>query len=72
MSTRPARTSWEEVVERFGWNRHRRRLLDGVADGLAILVAAGCKRVWLNGSFVSDCETNHDQQRSPLPGHRRP
>jgi hypothetical protein len=45
--------SWEEVVERFGWNSHRRRLLDGLANALALLAAAGCGRVWLNGSFVT-------------------
>lgn len=45
--------SWDEVVERFGWNAWRRRLLDGLADGLDLLAAAGCRRVWLNGSFVT-------------------
>ena len=44
---------WEEVVERFGWNPRRRRLLDGLADALAALTMAGCARVWLNGSFVT-------------------
>jgi hypothetical protein len=45
--------TWEEVVERFGWNSHRRRLLDGLADGLEALSSAGCRQVWLNGSFVT-------------------
>jgi hypothetical protein len=45
--------SLEEVVERFGWNPHRRRLLDGLADGLEALALAGCRQVWLNGSFVT-------------------
>jgi hypothetical protein len=45
--------SWEEVVERFGWNEHRRRLLDGLADGMGALARAGCERAWLNGSFVT-------------------
>jgi hypothetical protein len=45
--------SWDEVVERFGWNERRRRLLDGLADALALLAAAGCRQVWLNGSFVT-------------------
>jgi hypothetical protein len=43
----------DEVLERFGWNEHRRRLLDGLAEGLEILSTAGCRRVWLNGSFVT-------------------
>jgi hypothetical protein len=45
--------TWDEVVERFGWNERRRRLIDGLADGLALLAEAGCRRVWLNGSFVT-------------------
>ena len=45
--------SWDEVVERFGWNERRRRLLDGLADALELLEAAGCRQVWLNGSFVT-------------------
>lgn len=44
---------WQEVVERFGWNVRRRRLLDGLAEAVEILAAAGCRRVWLNGSFVT-------------------
>jgi hypothetical protein len=28
---------WEEVVDRFGWNRRRRQLLDGLAEALALL-----------------------------------
>jgi len=28
-------------------------LLDGLAEGLALLADAGCTRVWLNGSFVT-------------------
>ena len=45
--------SWDEVVERFGWNERRRRLLDGLADALALLIVAGCWQVSLNGSFVT-------------------
>lgn len=45
--------SWEEVVDRFGWTPRRRQLLDGLADALELLTAAGCRRAWLNGSFVT-------------------
>jgi uncharacterized protein DUF6932 len=45
--------SWDEVVERFGWTERRRRLLDGLADAIAVLGAAGCRKLWLNGSFVT-------------------
>ena len=44
---------WNEVVERFGWNERRRRLIDGLADAVVALAQAGCTRVWLNGSFVT-------------------
>lgn len=44
---------WDEVVERFGWTPRRRQLLDGLADAVDALTAAGCRRLWLNGSFVT-------------------
>ena len=47
------RAVWAEVVERFGWNPIRRSLLDGLFDALCMLGAAGCRMVWLNGSFVT-------------------
>ena len=43
---------WQELVERFGWYTRRRQLLDGLADAVELLAAAGCRRVWINGSFV--------------------
>lgn len=45
--------SWEEFVERFGRNSHRRRLLQGLRAALHSLRAAGCKRAYLDGSFVT-------------------
>jgi hypothetical protein len=45
--------SWEELVDRFGWTPRRRRLLDGLAEAVELLAAAGCTRLWLNGSFVT-------------------
>ena len=45
--------SWDEVVERFGWNERCRRLIDGLADAVTALAEAGCRRLWLNGSFVT-------------------
>ncbi len=44
--------SWDEVVERFGWNERRRRL-NGLGDAVTALAEAGCRRLWLNGSFVT-------------------
>ncbi len=45
--------TWDEIQARFGWTTRRRQLLDGLADGLAILGTTGCVRVWINGSFVT-------------------
>ena len=47
-------------MERFGWNVWRRRLLDGLKEGLAVLAATGCRTVWLNGSFVTAKEEPGD------------
>lgn len=46
--------AWDEVVQRFGWTERRRRQLDGLAEALELLAIAGCRRIWLNGSFVTD------------------
>lgn len=45
--------TWDEVVERFGWNTKRRALLDGLAEAVELLEAVGCRQLWLNGSFVT-------------------
>ena len=45
--------SWDEVVERFGWTERRRRLLDRLADAIELLTKAGCRQIWVNGSFVT-------------------
>lgn len=38
----------------FGWNQHRRNLLDGLAVALQDLRRIRCKRAWLDGSFVTN------------------
>lgn len=45
--------TWEEVLDRLGWNQGRRRLLDGLAEAIGLLAEAGCRQIWLNGSFVT-------------------
>ena len=45
--------TWEEVVDRLGGNPHRDRLLDGLRRAIANLQDSGCRRVYLNGSFVT-------------------
>ena len=41
------------MVERFGWTERRRRLLDGLAEAIELFAEAGCRQIWLNGSFVT-------------------
>ena len=46
--------SWEEIEEHYAYNAHRRKLLAGLKAALDNLRAAGCKRVYLNGSFITN------------------
>lgn len=45
--------SWNELVEEFGINNHRLKLLKGLKEGLNILFEYGCKEVCIDGSFVT-------------------
>lgn len=46
--------TWDEIVRRFGWTSRRRDLLAGLKVALGPLREAGCRRVFVNGSFVTD------------------
>ena len=54
------RVTWDEVVSRFGWNTRRRLLLKGLKEALDLLKQAGCRRIYLNGSFVTAKELPND------------
>jgi len=45
--------NWEEFKQRFGINPHRKNLIRGLRDALICLQWAGCKTVYLDGSFVT-------------------
>ena len=45
---------WEHIVPRFGWTNRRRELLTGLKAALEPLREAGCRQVFVNGSFVTD------------------
>lgn len=51
---------WDEIEKRFGSTPHRRRLLDGFRRAALALREAGCKRVYLDGSFVTSKEEPGD------------
>ena len=44
---------WEEFVERFGTNALRLRLMRGLQMAMEQLKAAGCRTIYINGSFVT-------------------
>jgi len=46
--------SWEEIVKRYGDNSHRKRLLEGLGRAIAAFAAAGCRILYLDGSFVTE------------------
>ncbi len=45
--------TWPEIVERFGTTERRRELLDGLRRALERLRDAGCRRAYVDGSFVT-------------------
>src|SRR5919109_4373198 len=52
--------TWEELVARFGWTPHRLALLAGLKAALDALRVAGCRRVYIDGSFVTAKEAPGD------------
>ena len=52
--------TWAEIQVRFGVTGHRRALLRGLHSALVALQAAGCERVYLDGSFVTAKNTPGD------------
>jgi hypothetical protein len=54
------RATWHELVRRFGSTSQRQRLLDGLLVALQLLHVVGCKRVWIDGSFVTAKEVPGD------------
>ena len=52
--------TWPELVKRFGTNERRRDILAGLLRALQTLKAAGCRRAFIDGSFVSSKEVPGD------------
>jgi hypothetical protein len=51
---------WDEFRARFGGNPVRDRLLSGLYRALVELRVAGCRRVFIDGSFVTNKEYPND------------
>jgi hypothetical protein len=45
--------TWAELAERYGYNERRQRLLVGLRAALESLKQAGCRRAFVDGSFVT-------------------
>jgi len=54
------RATWEEFANRFGSNDHRRQLLSGMNRMLLSLKRYGCRRAYIDGSFVTRKEYPDD------------
>jgi hypothetical protein len=48
--------TWTEIEERLAFNPRRRRLLAGFREACELLRKAGCRLVYLDGSFVTTKE----------------
>jgi len=44
----------EEVESRFATSEHRKRLFSGFKEGILALRKAGCRKIFLDGSFITD------------------
>lgn len=53
-------TSWDELTDRFGTTRWRRQLIEGCRQAARSLAGAGCKTLYLDGSFVTEKEEPGD------------
>jgi hypothetical protein len=51
---------WKEFEGRFGINPHRRKLLKGLKAVIASLRKAGCRAIYIDGSFVTAKELPND------------
>jgi hypothetical protein len=51
---KPYLATWHEISIRFGTTKHRKKLLGGLYKALKALKKAGCRIVYINGSFVTD------------------
>src|SRR6266542_2997918 len=52
--------AWDEILARYGYTPHRLALLAGLKAALDALRAAGCRRAYIDGSFVTAEEAPGD------------
>ena len=61
-------TVWEEFTARFAITNHRVRLASGLHDALTIFSLAGCTRVYVDGSYVTQRTAPKDYDVAWDPG----
>jgi hypothetical protein len=61
------KTSLAEFCERFGCNEHRQRLLTGFNCAVDYLRFAGCRLVYVDGSFVTNKKQPRDYDAAWQP-----
>ena len=52
--------NWDELTDRLGNNPWRQHLMNGLRAALENLKGAGCRTVYINGSFVTSKELPND------------
>ena len=52
--------TWDEIAERFGNNPWRQRLVAGLRSAVENLRDAGCRTLYVNGSFVTNKDAPGD------------
>lgn len=53
-------TDFEELRGKMGWGRRRLALLEGLERALELMAVSGVRRVYLDGSFVTDKDRPND------------
>lgn len=49
-----------EFEKKFGYNAHRKELIEGLKKGIIELKDCGCKKMYIDGSFVTKKEIPND------------
>ncbi|HUX57372.1 MAG TPA: hypothetical protein VMV77_10385 [Bacteroidales bacterium] len=47
------KAKWSEIKKRYGFTFHRENLLFGLEEGISVLRKSWCKKIYLDGSFIT-------------------
>lgn len=51
---------WDDFLNTFGWTPRRKILLTGLQAAIKALAYAGCQKIYIDGSFVTQKENPND------------